>query len=261
MIKPVSLSFVEEISKKAILHAGEIAKKYKNNISIKYKSKNQPVTNADVAIDNYLKQYFNIETPSFGWVSEETKDDKSRLSTEYFWCLDPIDGTRSYINNKPEYTISLALIKKNTPIIGYIFNPETNELFFGKKEFGAFCNNQRIEVNKQDDIFKSKFALSSSEIGRIKKYNFFDHNNAITMGSIAYKVALVAKGKIDIALSFTKKNDWDMAASHLILDEAGGDLKSVSGKNIIYNSQSMLIESVVATNKKLMKKLRIKFNE
>ena len=261
MIKPISLSFIEEISKKAILHAGEIAKKYKKSISIKYKSKNQPVTNADVAIDDYLKEFFKLETPSFGWVSEETKDDKSRLSSEYFWCLDPIDGARSYINNKPEYTISLALLKKNTPIIGYILNPETDELFFGKKKFGAFCNDRKIQVTKQDDIFKSKFALSSSEIGKVKKYNFVDHKNIISMGSIAYKVALVAKGKIDIALSFTKKNDWDMAASHLILDEAGGDLKSISGKNIVYNSDSMLIESVVATNKQLMKKLRIKFNE
>ncbi len=260
MIKPLPLQFIEKISKKAILKAGMIAKDYKKKISVKYKSKDQPVTNADIAIDDYLKNFFSTETPNFGWVSEETKDDKSRLSSDYFWCLDPIDGTRSYINNKPEYTISLALVKNNRPIIGYILNPETNELFFGKKNCGAFCNEKKITVSKKEEVFESKFALSTSEINKIKKYNFFNHDNIIKMGSIAYKIALVAKGKIDVALSFTKKNDWDIAASHLILDEAGGVLKNIRGQQIVYNSQHMTVESVIASNMKLNEKLMLKFN-
>ena len=80
------------------------------------------------------------------------------------------------------------------------------------------------------------------------------------MGSIAYKIALVAKGKIDVALSFTKKNDWDIAASHLILDEAGGILQNIRGEKIIYNSQQMTVESVIASNIKLNEKLILKFN-
>ena len=260
MIKPLPLQSIEKISKQAILKAGMIAKDYKKKISVKYKSKDQPVTNADIAIDNYLKKFFSIKTPNFGWVSEETKDDKSRLSSDYFWCLDPIDGTRSYINNKPEYTISLALVKKNEPIIGYILNPETNELFFAKKNYGAFCNEKKIKVSKKEEVFASKFALSTSEVNKIKKYNFFNNGNIIKMGSIAYKIALVAKGKIDVALSFTKKNDWDIAASHLILDEAGGILQNIRGEKIIYNSQQMTVESVIASNKKLNEKLILKFN-
>ena len=114
---------IENISKNAILKAGTIAQEYKNKISVRYKSKSQPVTQADLAIDNFLKSFFKEKTPDFGWVSEESNDNKSRFSSEFFWCLDPIDGTRSYISGKPEYTISLALIKRNQPIIGYILNP------------------------------------------------------------------------------------------------------------------------------------------
>ena len=85
----------------------------KNNITVKYKSENQPVTDVDIKIDDFLKSFFKKTTPNYGWISEETIDDGSRLSSDYFWCVDPIDGTRSYINKKPEYTISIALLKKN----------------------------------------------------------------------------------------------------------------------------------------------------
>ncbi len=254
-------SFIEDESRKAILEAGKIAKKLKKNISVKYKSKNQPVTNADMTIDHFLKIFFKERTPDYGWVSEESVDNKSRYNSDLFWCLDPIDGTRSYINGKPEYTISLALIKKNIPVLGIVLNPETEELFFAIKNKGAYCNENRINVRDKQNLSSSICAISSSEISNIKEYNCFHHENIIKMGSIAYKIALVAKGKVDIAMSFTKKNDWDIAASQLILEEAGGTLKNISGKNMIYNSQYMKINSVIAGNYKLVNKLLYKLNE
>lgn len=252
---------IENISKNAILKAGTIAQEYKNKISVRYKSKSQPVTQADLAIDNFLKSFFKEKTPDFGWVSEESNDNKSRFSSEFFWCLDPIDGTRSYISGKPEYTISLALIKRNQPIIGYILNPETKEFFFAKKNSGAFCNGKKIFVGQKSDISSAKLGISNSEIEILKQYNFFNKKNIINIGSIAYKVALVAKGKIDVALSFTKKNDWDLAASDLILKEAGGNIKNITGEKIVYNSNLMSINSVIACNNKLIQQLCVKFNE
>ena len=254
-------SFIEGVAKSAILEAGKIAKKLKKDISVEYKSKNQPVTNADKAIDNFLKLFFGEKTPDYGWVSEESVDNKSRFNSDLFWCLDPIDGTRSYINGKPEYTISLALIKKNIPVLGVIFNPETEELFFAIKNKGAYCNENKINVNNNINLTTSIYAISSSEMHNIQKYNCFSQENIIKMGSIAYKIALVAKGEIDIAMSFTKKNDWDIAASHLILEEAGGILKNTSGKNMVYNTKNMKIDSVIACNNQLMNKLLLKINE
>ena len=254
-------SFIEDESRKAILEAGKIAKRLKKNISVKYKSKNQPVTNADVTIDNFLKIFFEEKTPDYGWVSEESEDNKSRYNSDLFWCLDPIDGTRSYINGKPEYTISLALIKKNIPVLGIVLNPETDELFFAIKNKGAYCNENRINVRNKQNLSSSICAISSSEVAKIEEYDCFHKENIIKMGSIAYKIALVAKGKIDIAMSFTKKNDWDIAASQLILEEAGGVLKNILGKNMIYNSPYMKIDSVIAGNYKLVNKLLFKLNE
>ena len=77
-----------------------------------------------------------------------------RFKSDTFWCLDPIDGTRSYISGKPEYTISLALIKnKGKPILGLVLNPETEELFFAKKYKGAYCNDKKIMISKNENIF------------------------------------------------------------------------------------------------------------
>ena len=253
--------FIDDVSKKVILEAGSIAKQYKNKLIVKYKSKNQPVTNADIAIDNFIKDFFKKKTPSYGWVSEESMDNNSRYEKDKFWCLDPIDGTRSYISGKPEYTISLALIKNQEPVIGLVLNPETEELFFAKKNNGASCNGKKINVNSNESIDSSRFSISSSEVKRLKRYDFFQKRNVIEMGSIAYKISLVAKGVIDAALSFTKKNDWDLAASDLILKEAGGSIKKISGEKIVYNTKQMKIESVIASNLKLSQKLCTKLNE
>ena len=105
-----------------------------------------------------MNSFFKKKTPNFGWLSEESLDDKSRFESDFFWCLDPIDGTRSYILGKPEYTISLALINNFKPILGIIYNPITNEYFHAEEHKGAFCNNTQIKVNT-----KKKFEVCFHE--------------------------------------------------------------------------------------------------
>ena len=137
-MKEINYSEIERKCKFALIEAGKISKKLKKDIKVSYKSKNQPVTNADLEINNFLKIFLQQLTPDYGWLSEESIDDKSRLKCKNYWCLDPIDGTRSFIYNKPEYTISLALINQQTPILGFIYNPCTQEFFFSKKILGLF---------------------------------------------------------------------------------------------------------------------------
>lgn len=220
-----------------------------------YKSANQPVTSADLAINSFLKNYFKKITPEFGWLSEESDDDRSRFTKKTFWCVDPIDGTRSYINNKPEFVISLALIHNCSPIFGIIFNPKTDEMFIAERGLGAYCNKSRINVSQKVQINDCKVAISNSEKEKIKKYSFFNSLDITSMGSIAYKIALVAKGEIDIALSFTKKSDWDLAAANLILEESGGQISDIQGKKIIYNTDKLTISSVCASNATIHKKI------
>ena len=252
--------YLKEISCKALTEAGKIAINLKNNIQVNYKTESQPVTNADKEIDQYLKSYFKTHTPDFGWLSEESHDDKSRLNRDFFWCLDPIDGTRSYINKKPEYTISLALIGKSQPVIGHIINPETKEYFYAERNKGAYCNDKKITVSNSTKLDDCKIAISNSEIKKLERYEIFKTKKIKKIGSIAYKVALVAKGEIDIAVSFSKKNDWDLAAADLIIKEAGGNLKDINGNEIYYNKSSTRINSVLACNSFIINNLTNLFN-
>ena len=244
----------------AIIEAGKIALNLQKKVKVKYKSENQPVTNADIEINNFLLDFFKQKTPNFGWLSEESIDDRSRFDSDFFWCLDPIDGTRSYILGKPEYTISLALIKNFKPIFGIVYNPSTKEYFHAEENNGAFCNKTKIKVNSKRKFEFCSLAVSNSEINILKSYNFFNSNNVKRIGSIAYKIALVAKGKIDIAISFTKKNDWDLAAADLIIREARGTILDTNGKKIIYNTQDLNIKSIMAANDIIISNLKKIFN-
>ena len=244
----------------AIIEAGKIALNLQKKVKVKYKSENQPVTNADIEINNFLLDFLKQKTPNFGWLSEESIDDRSRFDSDFFWCLDPIDGTRSYILGKPEYTISLALIKNFKPIFGIVYNPSTKEYFHAEENKGAFCNKTKIKVNSKREFEFCSLAVSNSEIKILKSYNFFNSKNVKKIGSIAYKIALVAKGKIDVAISLTKKNDWDLAAADLIIREAHGTILDTNGKKIIYNTQDLKINSIMAANDSIISDLKKKFN-
>ena len=240
----------------AVKYVGIIALDYENKeLKHWYKSKSQPVTDADIKINSYLKKFLKEITPNFGWLSEESIDDGSRLEKNTFWCLDPIDGTRSFIAKKPEYTISLALVVKSQPIFGVIYNPRTKELFSAEKAKGAYCNAKKLKVNNKKYLEDCNLAISQSEYKKINKYFLYEKSKIITMGSIAYKIALVAKGNIDITLSLTQKSDWDLAAASLILEEAGGVITQKNGDPINYNTNKLSVSSVIATNKTIHKNL------
>ena len=244
---------------KAVIDSGNIALKLGDNaLEVSYKSINQPVTNADLQINDYLRDFCNKNTPEFGWISEESKDDHSRKSREYFWCLDPIDGTRSYIERKSEYTIALALMKKNEPILGIVYNPKTEEIFHATTNSVAYCNKKKIKVTKNNNLEKLNIAISSSEMKNFDLYNL-NYKKLLKIGSIAYKTVLVAKGEIDVTLSFTKKNDWDLAAANLILDKAGGLTTTITGQSIEFNTDDLKISSVLSSNGRIHSKLSDRF--
>ena len=249
------------IISEALLEAGNIALKFENqNLNLAYKSPSQPVTDADIEINNFLRLFFKKNTPTFGWLSEESDDDMSRFQCDYFWCVDPIDGTRSFINKKPEYTISVALIKKSKPIFGIIYNPRTKELFHAEKNKGAYCNRKKIFVSEKKELEEATLAISTSESKIFEKKNI-KKKKLLKIGSIAYKIALVAKGTIDATVSITKKNDWDVAAADLILREAGGVTSELKGNEIVYNSVDLKVSSIISSNKILHNKIYRSIND
>ena len=136
----------------------------------------------------------------------------------------------------------------------------TKEFFFAEEHKGAFCNDTQIKVNSKKNFEVCSLAISNSEMKMLKSYKFLNSKDVKKIGSIAYKIALVAKGKIDIAISLTKKNDWDLAASDLLIREANGKIMETNGEKIIYNTQNLNVNSVMASNVDMILKLKRKFN-
>ena len=125
--------------------AGQIVMNYyKTKLSVTHKSPNNPVTKADFEADEKIKDILTSFYPDFGWLSEETKDSSERLNKEYVWIIDPIDGTKEFIEGIPNFSISIGLVQNSLPILGVLYNPATEEIFYAKKNQGAYYNNKLI---------------------------------------------------------------------------------------------------------------------
>ena len=223
---------MEKILKDAISaaqQAGNVIMKYYNTkLEVKHKSINNPVTKADLAANDIIKNILTSKYPNFGWLSEETKDSKDRLYKNQVWIIDPIDGTKEFIEGIPNFAISIGLVKNHKPILGVLYNPATKELFYGSKNKGSFYNGKKCQISNIQDIEKVKLVISRSEIkaGLWEKFSF-KTKNKIEIGSVAYKLGLIAANKYDFFATLKPKNEWDICAGHIIVHEAGGVLKNI----------------------------------
>jgi len=232
-----------EHSINAAKKAGEIIMKfYKTKLSVKEKSPNNPVTKADLAANEIINEILTKQYPSFGWLSEETKDSSERLNKEFVWIIDPIDGTKEFIEGIPNFSISIGLVQNGVPIMGVLYNPATNELFYAQKNNGAYYNNKIVTCSLNNNISDINIVISRSEMnaGLWDKYNSTTKNK-IEIGSVAYKLGLISAGKYDFFATLKPKNEWDICAGHIILEEAGGVLKNIKNfKAPIYNQKNTL---------------------
>ena len=245
------------LAKKAAKKAGSVAMSFfqTSKYKIKDKSFNNPVTTADHQANKVIKDILFQSNSSYGWLSEETVDSDDRLANDYVWIVDPIDGTKEFIEGVPQFSISIALVHLGEPIIGVIYNPSTNELFSASKNMGSFYNGERVKCLDQN---KESIALvSRSEVKRglwdEYKNNFKDLR---PIGSVAYKLGLIGAGKGDIFATLRPKNEWDICAGHCIINESGGALFDLHGKLIKYNQKKTLIQSgLIAGSKNKVKSL------
>ena len=249
--------FNEELiaAKVAARNAGKILIKYLNvdDQNIEYKSEDSPVTIADHKADRYLSNFIGGEFPHDGWLSEETVDTKERLDKKRTWIIDPLDGTKEYIKKLPEFSISIALVENNIPVIGVIYNPISEELFYAEKNKGAFLNGMKIKISDKQDIKNASLIVSRSEYGNNLWNNYKSSFSSIkSIGSIAYKLGLAAANVYDITATVAPKNEWDICAGDCIIREAGGAMRKINGESINYNQKKTLItDPIIATNFKL----------
>ena len=211
-----------------------------------------PVSVADMAVNEVLISGLknNFSYKNWDILSEETTKEetfqKSNYIKDWCWIIDPLDGTRDFIQGSENYAVHIALVYKNTPKIGIVLIPERDELWIGVVENGAWYENRNgikkhVSFSKRKDI--SELVLVSSKNHQESKLQYLLKNinfaSTKKIGSVGCKVASILRGESDVYISLSGKTspkDWDMAAPHALLEAAGGLFSHADGKSLIYNN-------------------------
>ncbi len=231
--------------------AGDILLNYFNaDYEVRDKGFHNPVTTADYASNHYLEERLRDSFPTYGWLSEETADTSDRLSRERVWVVDPLDGTKEFIEGLPQFVVSIALAEKGQSVVGVLHNPVTGETFSAAAGQGATLNGEPVTASKVERLEEAVILNSRSETrrGLWKRYEPYFRLLKPT-GSVAYKLGLTAAGRADIFATLRPKNEWDVCAGHIILKEAGAELRGLTGEELRYNNRRTVIKpGLVAGN-------------
>ena len=214
-------------------------------IEAEYKAGHDPVTEADREVDRVLRE--NLLREGEGWLSEESVDDFTRLDKQRVWVVDPLDGTREFVQGIPEFCVSIAMVEDGIPVAGGICNPATNELILGSRETGVTYNGQPSQPSQRKDLHGSLVLASRSEVKRGEWKQFESAEFTIRpMGSVAYKLGLVAAGKADLTFTLVPKNEWDVAAGAALVESAGGFVLTLDNSPLRCNQKDPLLSGLLA---------------
>jgi myo-inositol-1(or 4)-monophosphatase len=220
---------------------------FKGSYDVQEKSKNNPVTTADLEANRLIREIIRGRFPNDAWLSEEDKDSAERLGNTRVWVIDPIDGTKEFIEGIPQFAVSIAFVENGRPKAAVVFNPAQREFFKGVAGHGAFLNDQPIRVAARSKVDGARLLVSRSEPQR--KFQVFVARCEITpIGSIAYRLAKVAAGDGDGTLTFRSIYEWDICAGVLMVEAAGGKVVDGSGKELQFNQREPRHRGVVAAN-------------
>lgn len=222
-------------------------------IAVERKAFGDIVTAADRAVNVALRS--SLLGVGEGWLSEESADDLSRLDRRHLWIVDPIDGTREFVEGIPEWGISVALVEDGHPIAGGVFNPQAKQLMLGAAGSGVTLNDDAVTATK-GKLQGAHILASRSEINRgaWKQFNRAPFSFS-PMGSVAYKLALVACGKADATFTLVPKNEWDIAGGVALIEAAGGRVVGLDGKPIAFNQRSTLLPGLIAGSPEIVDEL------
>ncbi len=195
------------------------------------KSANNPVSEADLAVDAYLRRELGRLLPSAGWLSEETGDDPSRLDHDLIWLVDPIDGTRDFIRGRTGWAVSVALISGGRPLIGTLCAPARSEVWHAVAGQGATRNGAPIHASIRTEFAGSRVPADSlpkvdADLVRVEQPN-----------SIALRIAMVAADEADLIATLRWGYEWDIGAAALIAREAGAAVSDAFGHKLDYNKR------------------------
>ena len=226
--------------------AGDVAlKTFRQPLRQWIKGESSPVSEADIAVNDFLRERLLGLAGGYGWLSEETEDDPARLEAENVWIVDPIDGTRAYLAGQDDWTISVALAARGRPTLGVVFAPVSQELFLAVAGRGATRNGVSIAASAGRDMTGAKVVGPKRHINWLASLNA-DAMPVPRIGSIALRLARVAQGVLDVAFAGGNSHDWDLAAADLLLHEAGGALTTIAGEALTYNGSELVHGALLA---------------
>ena len=212
------------------------------------KGASSPVSEADIAVNDLLESRLRAATPDYGWLSEESVDDESRLGKHLAWIVDPIDGTRGYLAGREDWCVSVALVEDASPVLAAVFAPVTDEFFFAARGQGAERNHVPVHATDGTELDFSRVAGPKPLVERLNR-SAGEIALHPRIGSLALRLCRVAQGSLDAAFAGGQSRDWDLAAANLIVQEADGNMTALSGDTISYNRREVTHGLLVAAGR------------
>ncbi|MDB4213263.1 3'(2'),5'-bisphosphate nucleotidase CysQ [Octadecabacter sp.] len=228
--------------------AGDIARGYFNaSPEVWEKSGGQgPVTEADLHVNRQLEADLQAARPDYGWLSEETEDGSARLKTDRQFIIDPIDGTRAFIEGSKDWAHSIAITENGLPIAGVIYLPMHDLMYTAEIGQGATCNGARLTARKDKPIDAATVLSSKPNMDSKYWVALAPPFKRTFRSSLAYRLALVGEGRFDGMLTLRPTWEWDVAAGALIVTEAGGAVSDQKGQAAVFNNPHPQINGMVA---------------
>jgi 3'(2'), 5'-bisphosphate nucleotidase len=247
MLNQIDIQDIIIIAKEA---GKAIMQVYKQGFEVEYKQDSSPLTLADKKANDIIEDGLNQLSVNFPILSEEGKETpyEDRKHWKYFWLVDPLDGTKEFVNKNGEFTVNIALIYKGLPVLGVVYAPELDICYYAKQGKGAFKDGQKLPLKIEDQrkvyrIVVSRSHMSDDTKTFIKKINTDKEKELISIGS-SLKVCLVAEGEADIYPRLGLTMEWDTGAAHAIAAESGVLIyeynKTKAVRELSYNKESLL---------------------
>jgi len=241
-----------EVAIEAARAGGAIVRKYyKGDYEVQEKAPDNPLTIADTESDEIIKKTIFNAFPDDGWLSEETRDSPERLSKSRVWIVDPLDGTKEFTQHIPEFCVCVSLVVDGVVQVGVCYNPVAEKLFAARRGGGTTLNGEPVHCTKQTDLAECVVLASRSEDKRGEWDDYKPLMKVKLTGSVAYKFALMSAGEADATFSLTPKNEWDICAGTMLVEEAGGVVTDRFGEPRTFNNKKTLLPGLIAAPSQL----------
>ena len=244
MLKNINIEDIKSVA----LEAGDVIMEiYNKDFSIEYKDDKSPLTQADLKSNEIICNKLQELYPNIPIISEENKQTeyKIRKNWEYYWCIDPIDGTKEFIKKNDEFTVNIALIHNNTPVLGVVYAPAIHEMYSAKKGEDAFLNGQKLPLRTNENMAQKLCVVASKSHLSQETQAFIDALDTkeieqVSRGS-SLKLCMVASGEADIYPRLAPTMEWDTAAADAVVRETGKMTRQFEGDEpVVYNKENLL---------------------